>query len=87
MPYFNSKPTSRELTERLRASARGDSRIAGRVRTTEEAHDIERRRAREGVEFVQPYAVDANAPESRQARIDMAIRLGSKDPERDEKYI
>ncbi len=87
MPYFNSKPTSRELTERLRASARGDSRIAGRVRTTEEAHDIERRRCREGHEFTQPYAVDANAPESRQARIEMAQRMGSKDPERDEKYV
>lgn len=88
MAYFISRPTSRELHENLRASARGDSRIRGRTRTTEEAHDIERRLAREhGEEFVRPFSVDANAPESRQARIEIAQRMGSKDPERDERYM
>ena len=87
MPYFISKPTFRELRENLRASARGDSRIRGRTRTTEEAHDIERRLACEGEEFVRPFRVDANAPESKQARIEIAQRAGSKDPERDERYM
>ena len=87
MPYFISHPTSRELRENLRASARGDSRVRGRVRTTEEAHDIERRLAREGEEFTKPFWVDANAPESKQARIETAQRIGSKDPERDERWI
>ena len=87
MPYIISKPTSRELRERLAESQRGDSRIRGRTRTTEEAHDIERRLAREGEEFVRPFSVNADAPESRQARIEIAQRMGSKDPERDERYV
>lgn len=87
MPYFISRPTSRELSENLRASARGDARVRGRTRTTEEAHDIERRLAREGERFERPFWVDANAPESRQARIELAERMGSKDPERDERYM
>lgn len=85
--YFISRPTSRELRDNLRASARGDSRIRGRTRTTEEAHDIERRLSREGEQFARPFSVDANAPESRQARIELAERMGSKDPERDERYM
>lgn len=87
MPGFVFRPTSRELRDNLRASARGDSRIRGRTRTTEEAHDIERRLSREGESFERPYLVAADAPESRQARIETAIRLGSKDPERDERYV
>ncbi len=87
MPYFISRPTSRELRDSLRASARGDKRIRGVTRTTEEAHDLERRMSREGEEFTKPYLVAGDAPESRQARIEMAIRMGSKDPERDEKYV
>ncbi len=87
MVYIIRKPTSRELHDDLRASARGDSRIRGRTRTTEEAHDIERRLSREGEEFTKPFSVDANAPESRQARIEIAQRMGSKDPERDERWV
>ena len=87
MPYFISKPTSRELRENLRASARGDSRIRGRTRTTEEAHDIERRLSREGEQFERPFLVDANAPESKVARMTTATQLGSRDPERDERYM
>lgn len=82
-----SKPTSRELRERLAESQQGDSRLRGRTRTTEEAHDIERRLSHEGEDFKRPFAVDPNAPESRQARIELAQRVGSKDPERDEKYM
>ena len=74
MPYFISRPTSRELRENLRASARGDSRIRGVARTTEEAHDIERRMSREGEEFTKPYLVSGEAKESYQARIDLARR-------------
>lgn len=87
MPYFISRPTSRELRDSLRASARGDSRIRGTTRTTEEAHDIERRLAREGEQFEKPFLVSGDAPESRQARIELAQRMGSKDPERDERYM
>ena len=81
MPYFISKPTSRELRERLAESQRGDSRIRGRARTTEEAHDIERRLAREGESFDKPFLVAADAPESKQARIDLAARINPRDPE------
>ena len=83
MPYFISRPTSRELSDRLRASARGNPNIRGRVRTTEEAHDIERRLAREGEAFERPYAVSNEAPESHQARIELAQRAGfGADPEK-----
>lgn len=87
MVYIIRRPTSRELRDDLRASARGDSRIRGRTRTTEEAHDIERRLSREGEQFERPFSVDANAPESRQARIELAERIGSKDPEKDERWM
>ena len=83
-----SKPTSRELRERLAESQQGDSRIRGRVRTTEEAHDIERRLAREGESFDSPFVVDADAPESKQARIESAQRAGFKaDPESMERTV
>ena len=85
--HIISRPTSRELRDNLRASARGDSRIRGKTRTTEEAHDIERRLSREGEEFRKPFLVSGDAPESRQARIEIAIRMGSKDPEHDERYV
>lgn len=87
MPGFIFRPTSRELRDNLRASARGDSRIRGTTRTTEEAHDIERRLSREGEEFRKPFLVAGNAPESKQARIEIAIRMGSKDPERDQEFV
>ncbi len=87
MPGFIFRKTSRELREDLRASARGDSRILGRARTTEEAHDIERRLEREtGREMPKPLNVSGSAPESYQARIDLAKRSGiesvMRDPER-----
>lgn len=87
MPNFIFRQTSRELRDNLRASARGDSRIRGTTRTTEEAHDIERRLSREGEAFVKPFLVSGDAPESKQARMEIAIRMGSKDPERDEGYV
>ena len=86
MPYIIRRPTSRELRDDLRASARGDSRIRGVTRTTEEAHDIERRLSREGERFEKPFLVSGEAPESRQARIELAMRSGipsvMRDPEK-----
>ena len=89
MPYFISRPTSRELREDLRASARGDSRIRGRVRTTEEAHDIQRRLEREGEAFERPFRVSADAPESKQARIEIAQRIPqlAHDPEKYQEHM
>ena len=82
MAYLISKPTSRELRERLSESQRGDSRIRGRTRTTEEAHDIEHRLEREGEAFERPFLVSADAPESKQARIELAQSAGfAADPE------
>lgn len=82
-----SRPTSRELRERLAESQRGDESIRGRTRNTEEAHDIERRLAREGESFDRPFRVVADAPESKQARIEIAERMGAKDPESVERYV
>lgn len=87
MPGIISRPTSRELRDNLRASARGSRKILGRVRTTEEAHDIERRLEREtGREMPRPLLVSNEAPESHQARIELAQRSGidyvMRDPER-----
>lgn len=76
MAYLISKPTSRELRENLRASARGDSRIRGRVRTLEEADQISRRMEREGEAFTKPYEVSGNSPEAKQAHYDMQLRQG-----------
>lgn len=80
--YIISRPTSRELHERLAESRVRSSQPAARgtVRRTEEAHDISERIRREtGQEPV--LAVDASAPESIQARIEIAQRMGFKDPE------
>lgn len=87
MPGFIFRKTSRELRDDLRASARGEPRILGRARTTEEAHDIERRLEREtGREMPKPLLVSNEAPESHQARVELAQRSGleyaMRDPER-----
>ena len=86
MAYFIFRPTRRELRENLAESQRGDSSIRGRTRTTEEAHDIERRLSREGEEFTRPFAVSNEAPESKQARIELTERFDhealKRDPER-----
>lgn len=91
MPYFIFRQTRRELRENLAESQRGDSSIRGRTRTTEEAHDIERRLAREGEEFTRPFAVDKDAAESKQARIEIVERYDhpalKADPEKFERDI
>lgn len=87
MAYQINKPTSRELQERLAESQRGDSRIRGRARTTEEAHDIERRLAKEGEAFTKPFLISADAPESRQARLDTAAKINPADPESIEEIV
>ena len=85
--HIISKPTRREQQERLRETAsRSPVPAAGVVRRTEEAFEISERIRREtGKELV--YAVDGDAPESVQARIEIAQRIGSKDPERDERWM
>ena len=79
--HIISKPTRREQSERLAESAsRSTLRAAGVVRRTEEAFEVSERNRREtGQELV--LAVDANAPESVLARIEIAQRMGYKDPE------
>ena len=82
MPYFISKPTRREQAEKLAESRARSSqpRAAGVVRRTEEAFEVSERIRREtGQEPV--LAVDASAPESVLARIEVAQRMGFKDPE------
>ncbi len=85
--YFIVRKTTREREADLQESRRGDQRIEGRVRTSEEAMEVSEKRERQGMSFDKPYRVSADAPESRQARIEIAERMGSKDPERDEKYV
>ncbi len=81
MTYIISKPTRRELDEKLRASARGDSSIRGRTRTSEEAFETARRLQREsGEAFVKPFAVVNDSPEARQAKQDEMLRYG-RNPE------
>lgn len=89
MVYIISRKTSRELRDSLAESASKSQHpnVRGVVRRTEEAHDIERRLSKEGEAFERPFSVDANAPESVQARIELAERMGSKDPERDQEYM
>ena len=93
MAYLISRPTQRELRERLAESRQGDSRIRGRTRTTEEAHDLEHRLEKEGEGFLQgderPFLVDGDAPESKQARIDTARKIPqfAHDPEKYEGIV
>lgn len=79
MVYIIVKKTQREreagLAEsRTRSIHRRD--IDGVVRTTEEAAELGRQREREGL-MNRPYlAVDAEAPESKQARAEELLRSG-----------
>lgn len=88
MPYFISKPTRRELQERLAESAAKSElrNVRGELRTTEEAHDVQRRVEREtGEAFTLPYAVSKDAPESKQAERELLERGGIR-PEQIEEY-
>ena len=80
--YIISRPTRREREERLAESRSRSSQpnVEGVVRRTEEAHEIERQRSREGIAFDRPYAVAADAPESVQAEREILQRAGI-DPE------
>ena len=75
MPYFISKPTSRELRERLKEST-NNPRLRGVVRTLEEAHDVQRRLEREGEAFDKPFAVSGDSTDAKQADTDMKLRQG-----------
>lgn len=88
MVHIISKPTQRELHERLEQSKRETNQqgVRGRVRTTEEAHDVQRRLEREsGEAFVKPFAVSGDAPESKQAERELMERAGIR-PEDVERY-
>lgn len=87
--YIISRPTRRETQERLAESQRGNSSIRGRVRNLEEAEAVQRRlEVEHGEAFEKPFVIDADAPESKQARIEIAERLGFKaDPEAVEKFV
>ena len=78
MAYLISKPTRREREERLSESrAKSPERnIAGVVRRTEEAFEIQRAREKDGIAFDQPYAVSTDAPESIQAEREVVERAG-----------
>ncbi len=88
MPGFIFKPTRRELREQLAESASRSSQPSakGVLRRTEEAFEVQERIERESGKTV-ILSVAGDAPESKQARIEIAERVGSKDPERDEKYM
>lgn len=84
--HFISKPTRRELQERLAESAQGRRDVRAVVRTTEEAHDVQRRLEREsGEAFVKPFAVSGDSPEAKQAERELMERSGIK-PESIEEY-
>ncbi len=85
MVYIISKPTRRELRENL-AESRTQTNLRGtrgRARNAEEAVEIaDRLRREEGTDDIPVMAVDGESAESKQARIDLAIRNGFKaDPE------
>ena len=85
MPGFISRPTRREREERLaesrdKAASAGIRNVEGVVRRTEEAYEIERARAREGMEFKRPFAVSGDSPEAKQAEQDL-LRKAGIDPE------
>ena len=75
-----SRPTSRELRDRLRESVAkaglDPQRYRGRVSRTEEAHDIQRRLEREGEPFDKLYAVSGDSPEAKQAEAELRLRSG-----------
>ena len=78
MPYFIFKQTRREREERLAESrsTSGVRNVEGVVRRTEEAFEVERQRAKEGLEFKRPYAVSGDSPEAKQAELELLVRAG-----------
>ncbi len=84
--YIISKPTQRELHEKL-AESKGSRRdVRGVTRTTDEAHDVQRRLEREsGEAFEKPFAVSGSSPEAKQAEREVMERAGIK-PESVEEY-
>lgn len=84
--HIISKPTQRELQERLSESRGGRRDVRAVVRTTEEAHDVQRRLEREsGEAFEKPFAVSGASPEAKQAEREVMERAGIK-PESVEEY-
>lgn len=88
MVYIISRKTSRELQEHLSETASRSAQpgVRGELRTTEEAHDVQRRLEREtGEAFTRPFAVSGNAPESKQAERELMERSGIR-PEAVEEF-
>ena len=82
MPYLIFRQTRRERESRLAESrARSPERtpVEGVVRRTEEAYELQRQRAREGQEFLRPYAVSGLSPEAQKAEFEMMQRAGIRD--------
>jgi hypothetical protein len=76
--HIISRPTQREREERLAESRTHavNRNVEGVVRHTEEAHEIERQRAKEGKPFDRPYEVSGNSPEAKQAETEALQRAG-----------
>ncbi len=76
--YIISRPTRREREANLAESRTRTSHhgVEGVVRTTEEAHDMARQREREGHEFNRPYAVSADAAESKRVEAETLLKHG-----------
>ena len=82
VPYLIFRPTRRERESRLaesRARSPEQTPVEGVVRRTEEAYELQRQRAREGHEFLRPYAVSGLSPEAQKAEFELMQRAGIKD--------
>lgn len=88
MVHIIVKPTRGERDAAMAESASRSTLpgVRGVVRRTEEAVEMSRLIERESGQ--EPtIGVSGDAPESKQARIELAQRMGSRDPERDERYV
>lgn len=88
MPYLISRPTRRELRDRLRESVHKQGldpqRFRGAVGRTEEAHEVQRRLEREGEPFERVFLVSGDSPEAKRAEAELKLRSGI-DPESGER--
>lgn len=88
MVHIIVKPTRGERDAAMAESASRSTipGVRGVVRRTEEAVEVSRQIERESG-HEPTIAVSGDAPESKQARMELAIRMGSRDPERDQAYV
>lgn len=78
MTYIIVRETRGEREARMAETASKSSQrgVRGVARTTEEAYELQRKHEREGEAFTKPYAVSADAPESRQAEAETMLKAG-----------